>query len=565
MRVKPIIATFRRDRPGDRTSDAKTTSTPCFQVIGIVIECVIQALTVWDAMHNTAISLYKRRVARLVDYGKVSIRNPKLFFAATRQVLKRQRREAINVMNAAVTKRSLADGKMIDTSSEELIDALAKEMGVLYLGKVGKWDSIGVADVNFLTALRMLRAQASRSAIAVKLKRVQEDAPNFERSVRTANSVEVTFSAVDGGRNVISIEAYQMRSPTEWVSRNVKNTQLRALRNDKLTKPGLIDVRDILGGKTLNRIRNDTPIDVVYTWVDHSDPEWAAMFAEHKGISNSKTDAAALSRFHSNDELRYSLRSVWQNAPWINKIYILTNCAHPAWLADDDPQLTWVDHSDAIPAEHLPTFNSHVIESCLHRIPDLSDSFLYLNDDVFLAKPVTKSFFFDASGASHSFLEPYGMVSGEVSHGDPDYLNASRNVARILKKELGFIPTQLHQHTAFALRRSVLAEMESRWAESFAALRKRKFRTPGDINVTSFLYHHYAIFGGQAREIKINNAFVKSLDVRWRDKLKDAKNSRYDTFCINEGGSEEPASDWHPSVRAFLEERFPKKAPWEKD
>jgi len=121
-----------------------------------------------------------------------------------------------------------------------------------------------------------------------------------------------------------------------------------------------------------------------------------------------------------------------------------------------------------------------VIESCLHRIPGLSENFLYLNDDVFLAKPLAKSFFFDASGASHSFLETYGMVSGDVSTGDPDYLNASRNVAGILRNELGFTPTQLHQHTAFALRQSVLAEIEERWAGSFAKLRKNKFRTPGD-------------------------------------------------------------------------------------
>ncbi len=37
---------------------------------------------------------------------------------------------------------------------------------------------------------------------------------------------------------------------------------------------------------------------------------------------------------------------------------------------------------------HLPTFSSPSIEAHLHRIPGLSDKFLYLNDDVMFGKDV---------------------------------------------------------------------------------------------------------------------------------------------------------------------------------
>lgn len=37
---------------------------------------------------------------------------------------------------------------------------------------------------------------------------------------------------------------------------------------------------------------------------------------------------------------------------------------------------------------HLPTFSSPAIESHLHRIPGLSDFFLYMNDDVMFGKEV---------------------------------------------------------------------------------------------------------------------------------------------------------------------------------
>lgn len=513
-------------------------------------------------MLKRILSGLKRRGARVVDYGLVGIRHPKLFAAAAKHVINRRQRATLSALNAAADTRLRGPEQTRPVTAEALIEGLAKIMGVIDLGQGAAGRSIGVADVNFLSALTFLRHQACGPALAINGRRVNFGTPDFKRLALTARTVEVTFVAPHLDREVISVEAYFLRETGEWISNNTSNVPLRALRRDCLTEPGLTPVGEILGGPTLQTKIADLSVDAVYTWVNHNDPVWAALYAKHSGIVATTTDAAALSRFHSNDELRYSLRSVAANAPWVRRIFVLTNCARPAWLADD-PRLVWVDHVEAIPSACLPTFNSHVIESCLHRIPDLSEHFLYLNDDVFLARPLSKSFFFDGSGASRSFLEAYGMVSGPVTDGDPDYLNASRNVAKLLHDDLGFVPTQLHQHTAFALRRSVLEAIEARWQNKFDALRKNQFRTASDLNVASFLYHHYALATGAAQIGTVQNAFVKSMDVRWRDKLKDAQNPIFETLCINEGGSDAPASDWHPAVKAFLMEKFPKKAPWE--
>lgn len=517
-----------------------------------------------NTMFRRIFTALKWRAARALDYSLVGLTNPKLFWTATRHVINRRKRIAIGEMNALADSRLRGPEQTRPITAEALVAGLSEIMGVIDLGRSASRTSIGVAEVDFLSALTFLRHQACGPSIAINGKRVNFATPDFKWLALNNNTVEVTFVAPNFDRDVILVEAYFLRATGEWVSNNADNTQLRALRNDCLTRPGLTDVCDILGGATLSRRIADKPIDAVYTWVNHNDPDWAALYAEHSGIVTTTTDADALSRFHNNDELRYSLRAVAKNAPWINRIFVLTNCARPDWLAADDPRLIWVDHAEAIPAACLPTFNSHVIESCLHRIPDISEHFIYLNDDVFLAKPLDKLFFFDEGGASRSFLEGYGMVSGAVIEGDPDYLNASRNVAGLLRDGMGFVPTQLHQHTAFALRRSILAEIEARWQDQFDALRNNRFRTSGDINVTSFFYHHYAMATGQARIGTVNNAFVKSMDVRWRDKLKDAARLIYDTVCINEGGSDEPASDWHPAVKDFLEKAFSQKAPWEK-
>uniref|UniRef100_A0A7S3VHJ2 Stealth protein CR2 conserved region 2 domain-containing protein n=1 Tax=Dunaliella tertiolecta TaxID=3047 RepID=A0A7S3VHJ2_DUNTE len=51
-------------------------------------------------------------------------------------------------------------------------------------------------------------------------------------------------------------------------------------------------------------------------------------------------------------------------------------------------KISFVDHTDFIPAEYLPTFSAPAIEANLHRIPGLSENFIYQNDD-FFACPLT--------------------------------------------------------------------------------------------------------------------------------------------------------------------------------
>jgi hypothetical protein len=187
-----------------------------------------------------------------------------------------------------------------------------------------------------------------------------------------------------------------------------------------------------------------------------------------------------------------------------------------------------------------------------------------MNDDVFIGRSLRKEFFFDPSGASRAFLEPYGMVSGPTKEGDPDYLNAARNSATLIRKTFGFTPTQLHRHTSFALRRDVLAEMEARWPKEFDALRRNRFRTGHDLNVTSFLYHYYGLATGRTTTASVKNAFVKSGDIRWRAQLSQIPKNAPEIICINDGGNTAPANDWHDSVRAFLQSCWPHSSSWER-
>lgn len=132
-------------------------------------------------------------------------------------------------------------------------------------------------------------------------------------------------------------------------------------------------------------------IDFIIAWVDGKDPKWQSEFKKYKSLnSGDQSDA----RFRDWDILEYWFRGVEKFAPWVNRIHFVTQGHLPKWLNIEHEKLNIVKHSDFIPDEYLPTFNSHTIELNFHRINDLSENYVYFNDDMFLISPVESDFFF---------------------------------------------------------------------------------------------------------------------------------------------------------------------------
>ncbi|XP_014209728.1 N-acetylglucosamine-1-phosphotransferase subunits alpha/beta [Copidosoma floridanum] len=159
---------------------------------------------------------------------------------------------------------------------------------------------------------------------------------------------------------------------------------------------------NILGISFQRQLCQHVPIDVVYTWVNGSDP----LFLDDLQLYVPVTSAnSAASRFSDKDELRYSLRSLEMYAPWVRKVYVVTNGQIPSWLDMDNPKVSLISHEDIFTnLSHLPTFSSPAIESHIHRIPGLSENFLYLNDDVMLGATVWPEDFISHASGQKVFL-----------------------------------------------------------------------------------------------------------------------------------------------------------------
>lgn len=307
------------------------------------------------------------------------------------------------------------------------------------------------------------------------------------------------------------------------------------------------------------------PIDIVYTWVDDRDPAWRQRRASVEPTPNGlSTDALHGGRTESRDELRYSLRSLCSYAGWYRRIWLVTDDQRPSWLAND-PRLTMVSHRDIFSDPSvLPTFNSHAIESQLHHIDGLAEHFLYLNDDVFIGRPIRPETFFTGTGLAKFTLAPVAIDRQDK----PGRLNgamlAARNNRALLSADLGRTVTNRVQHIPHAHRRSSLAGFEARHPDRVAQVAASRFRSADDLSLSSELGHYWAYAHGQAVTTTMSFRYVdigSPLADEYLDSLLARRN--FDCFCINDAGPYQQPVDG-ARVTDFLAEYFPVPSPFER-
>lgn len=135
-------------------------------------------------------------------------------------------------------------------------------------------------------------------------------------------------------------------------------------------------------------------IDIIIPWVDGSDPYWLRERSIIEKKYNINKQANSNVRYESWNNLQYIFRGIEKFMPWVDKVFLVTCGQVPDFLDIDNPKLRLVKHSDYIPKEYLPTFNSNVIELNYHRIEELSDNFILFNDDCYPLKPIPESYYF---------------------------------------------------------------------------------------------------------------------------------------------------------------------------
>jgi hypothetical protein len=275
-------------------------------------------------------------------------------------------------------------------------------------------------------------------------------------------------------------------------------------------------------------------------------------------------DARGKFRFRSRNELLYSLRSIYQFAPFVNHIYIVTFSQKPKWLKPH-PKITIVDHKEIFKeSSDLPTFNSQAIEANLHHIPNLSECYIYFNDDVFLGARVRATDFFCKNGQSKVFVAKWRTANGPLEEGDLGFECSWKNTNSFLDKMFGSEKRKALQHAPFAFRKAQMKNLEQCLKPIFRDVSSHKFRSPHDHVVTCGLSQYFLLHQKMARRSKISNMIVtlhNDLEIT-KEKLLQIKKNAPCTFCIQDAVTvESPEID--QLLEQFFKGYFPDSAPWE--
>jgi len=161
---------------------------------------------------------------------------------------------------------------------------------------------------------------------------------------------------------------------------------------------------------------NESSIDAVVLWVDGEDPSFRLRLLEYLPQLDSTLSSEEISpaRFFGSDDIDLCLLSILTNAPFFRFVHVVVDSQRPVLtrcIKYLQPNLLrkirFVDHIEIFRGfeSFLPVFNSLAIETLLHRIPGLAQSYVYFNDDFFLLRPCSpKHFFVSGRPVSRGYL-----------------------------------------------------------------------------------------------------------------------------------------------------------------
>ena len=247
----------------------------------------------------------------------------------------------------------------------------------------------------------------------------------------------------------------------------------------------------------------DYPIDAVIAWVDGEDPVHKAKRRKYGNWAELDNDEVGGDiRFTSIGEIRYCIASLLRFAPFLRKIFIVTDSQDPnvyefvdQHFPDRKTQIVVVDHKEIYAGYEscLPVFNSLSIETMLWRIPDLSEHYIYLNDDFLIVSPVTEDDFF-RDGRAVCYADPFSVSLARFlrvvkprrrGHKIFGFKDSMLNAADVLGEKRTF---PYIGHSPLAMKISLQEKFYSEHPDVFVSNMSPRFREPHQFNPQVLYY-----------------------------------------------------------------------------
>ena len=332
----------------------------------------------------------------------------------------------------------------------------------------------------------------------------------------------------------------------------------------------------------------ENTIDFVITWVDGNDEKW---LEEKKQFQPIKTDnASSKNRYRDWGILRYWFRGVEKFAPWVNKIYFITYGHLPEWLNVNNRKLVIVKHTDYIPIEYLPTYNSNAIEMNIFRIKELSEKFVNFNDDMFIINKTRKEDFFkndkpcDLAGCNINMPDGNSDMISHIMLNNVDVINKYYKKNEVIKRNFSkwfnfkygkyllrtifLLPWPKfsnfqEMHMPSSLLKTTINEIYDLEKKRIEETSQNKFRSEKDIN--QWLFRYWNIVNGNF--IPRSYKFGKYFDID-KSAIKSIKKTilseKNKVICLNDSKENIEFEELKKELIKIFEEKFPEKSKFEK-
>lgn len=326
-------------------------------------------------------------------------------------------------------------------------------------------------------------------------------------------------------------------------------------------------------------------IDFVIPWVDGSDPEWRRK--KESCVASSDEEGNSPERFRDWGLLRYWFRAVEKNAPWVRRIYLVTDRQIPDFIRQDHPKLRMVFHDEYIPSEYLPVFSANPIELNFHRLSGLSERFVYLNDDMFLNRPMAPEDFFRKGKPCYALVErpivprcPVGLIQSIVLNDmgvvnrhltreglrKKPWLYLNPRYGRHGLKNLLMLPFREFQHfeddhMPCPFTKSLMEEVWAQAGDVLDATCRRRFRNREDVN--QYLFRYWALATGQFSPIYRESGYYSLSGETVRGAVEDILHASHPLICLNDGAGDDYEALCEQLQEAF-ERRYPEPSSFER-
>ena len=336
----------------------------------------------------------------------------------------------------------------------------------------------------------------------------------------------------------------------------------------------------------MNTAEAQNKIDFVLIWVDGNDPEWLEEKSRYDGSAATGNTAV---RFRDWDNLQYWFRGVEKFAPWVNKVHFVTWGHLPKWLDTTHPKLHIVNHRDYIPHEYLPTFNANPIEVNLHRIPGLSEQFVFFNDDMFITAPVKPEDFFkngrpcDAYGLNCIYFveDSVGHINGCDLEQINNHFKSSKAVIRANRRKWfnvknglrnniktmmlstwDWFPGFYYDHLPSSFLRSSFEEVWENCGEALDNTCRCRFRS--GLNVNQWLIKYWQLCKGISVPRKEPGKAYQLKNEEIPKALAALRNGTHKLICLNDTAMTADFERICREVKDNFQKLLPEKSAFEK-